>query len=330
MEFERRFAGLELRAEGRRLSGTVMRYGDISPSHRERFAPGSLRMAEAVHLDLLHDPERAVAWHPGGGLTLTNGNDALTMRAELPPIPAADRALAEIKAGRVGGLSVEFRARSERRENGVRVIEDALLAGIGLVQKPSYAGATVEARAKSGRTLRATIPSNENLQCECIAQGGDPSGCRAIVRLEREVMQPMADMIDRAFRDARAGVQGTDVLAVAKDYSNPVASARRGTLRATPSAQGLEIEADLPAGRVGDDLVAASETAGLIARPLLDYENPGTEFVDTAEGRIVTRAHLRAILIGATDSREGWPDARIAYDAERSTKAPTRRLRPWL
>ena len=62
-----------------------MRYGDVSPSHRERFALGSLRMADSVHLDLHHDPERAVAWHPGSGLVLANGRDALTMRVELPP-----------------------------------------------------------------------------------------------------------------------------------------------------------------------------------------------------------------------------------------------------
>ena len=109
MTAERRPAATELRVEGRKLSGVVMNYGEVSPSHRERFEPGSLRMAESVHLDLHHDIERAVAWHPGGGLTLDNGRDALTMRAELPPIPAADRALDEIRSGAVRGLSVEFR-----------------------------------------------------------------------------------------------------------------------------------------------------------------------------------------------------------------------------
>ena len=87
MTAERCPAATELRVEGRKLSGVVMNYGEVSPSHRERFEPGSLRMADAVHLDLFHDPERAVAWHPGGGLVLHNGRDALTMRAELPPIP---------------------------------------------------------------------------------------------------------------------------------------------------------------------------------------------------------------------------------------------------
>ena len=328
MEFERRTTGLELRAEGRRLSGTVMRYGDVSPTHRERFEPGSLRLAEAVHLDLFHDPERAVAFMPGGGLSLANGRDALTMRAELPPIPAAERALAEIRAGRVGGLSVEFRSLKDRREGNLRVIEQAELRGIGIVRSPSYGGSKVEARAKSGRTLRARVPFDRDLQCDCIAQGGGGAECAGVVRFQQNIAQPIADMIARAYEDAQAGIAGRDVLAVAKDYSNPIASARRGTLRATPGAQGLDIEADLPTGRVGDDVVAASETAGVIARPLIDYASDETEFTDTPGGpRVVSAFRPRAFLIGSTDSRAGWDDAKIDYDAERSAVVAPRRRR---
>ena len=138
MEFERRTAATEIRVTGRKLTGVVMRYGEVSPSHRERFDPGSLRMAEAVHLDLFHDPERVIAWHPGGGMKLSNGRDALTMLAELPPIPAADRALDEIRSGAVGGLSVEFRPVKETRDGEIRVIQEAVLSGVGLVHSPSY------------------------------------------------------------------------------------------------------------------------------------------------------------------------------------------------
>lgn len=152
MKTERRaIEGVELRVEGRRLSGIVMAYGDVSPSHRERFEPGSLRAAESVPLNLFHDAERAVAWHPGGGLELRSEADSLAMVAQLPPIPAADRALAEIRAGRIGGLSVEFRAVKERREAGLRVIEEATLSGIGIVRAPSYEASRVEARARRRR-----------------------------------------------------------------------------------------------------------------------------------------------------------------------------------
>ena len=145
---ERRAALGEIRVEGRTISGVVMRYGEVSPTHKERFAPGSLRMADAVHLDLFHDPERAVAWHPGGGLELSDRGEALELSAELPPIPAANRALDEIRTGKAAGLSVEFRALKESRVAGVRVIEEAELSGVGIVARPSYEGARVEARSR--------------------------------------------------------------------------------------------------------------------------------------------------------------------------------------
>ena len=149
---ERRAALCEIRVEGRRLTGVVMKYGEVSPSHRERFEPGSLRLAESVLLDLSHDRERAVAWHPGGGLELVDRGEALEMSAEVPPIPAGDRALEEIRTGKVTGLSVEFQAVKESRVGGVRVIEEALLTGVAIVARPSYEGARIEARArKHGR-----------------------------------------------------------------------------------------------------------------------------------------------------------------------------------
>ena len=100
-------------------------------AHKERFEPGSLRLADVIHLDLGHDRERVVAWRPDGGLELVDGDASLELTAELPPIPAADRALDEIRAGKVTGLSVEFQAgeASRKRQAGVRVIEEALLNG---------------------------------------------------------------------------------------------------------------------------------------------------------------------------------------------------------
>ena len=152
METERRAALGELRIEGRKLAGVVLRYGDISPTHRERFAPGSLRMAESVHLDLHHDPMRAVAWAPDGGLELRFEDDGVHLDATLPPLPAADLALDEVRSGRSTGLSLEFRCLKESREAGIRVIGEALIVGVGIVRAPSYAASRVEARARRRRT----------------------------------------------------------------------------------------------------------------------------------------------------------------------------------
>ena len=146
-EIERRSVGGEIRAEGRRLSGTVMRWNEISPSHRERFLAGSLRSDGAVPINLFHDPERAFAWSPGGGMVLSADDDALSLVVDdLPPLPAGDRALAEIRSGSASSLSIEFVAERETRVDGIRVVEAAVLTGIGLVQTPSYAGSQIEAR----------------------------------------------------------------------------------------------------------------------------------------------------------------------------------------
>ena len=143
---------VEARAEGRTIRGPVLVYGDISPSHRERFLPGSVVMAEAVPLNLRHDKLVAVAWSPGGGLNLEDDETSLRMTADLPPLPAADVALERIRAAAgTMGLSVEFKSLKERKEGGIRIIEKAELRGIGIIERPSYPRSRVEARGGQHR-----------------------------------------------------------------------------------------------------------------------------------------------------------------------------------
>ena len=318
MEFERRVSGIELRAEGRRLSGVVMRYGDISPSHRERFEPGALRLADSVHLDLHHDPERAVAWHPGGGLALANGRDVLTMRAELPPIPAADRALAEIKAGRVDGLSVEFRAVKERRDGDIRVIADAVLSGIAIVKAPSYGGSRVESRRRSGRTMTARIPAGRSVECRC-------SGAEC--KFAKMAKEGMEQAFDRAFKQFEH-----EVIAGFGSYDMPLASASSGTLRGRILGNGDgEVEIDLPDDTNGAATLAAHEAAGVIVRPHIDAAGA----VSTVEGetRVYQTMPIRAFLVSATDAREGWPAPELVATAGELAHASApreRRRRLWL
>ena len=316
MTAERRPGATELRVEGRRLSGTVMRYGEVSPSHQERFEPGSLRMAESVHLDLHHDIERAVAWHPGGGLTLENGRDALTMRAELPPIPAADRALDEIRSGAVGGLSVEFRPVKERRDADIRVIEDAVLTGIGIVRAPSYKQSGVEARRRSGRTLRASIPAGETLACECAKDS----------RWARVIEPAMDKMWKESFEEGTRAVVG----AYLENYQTPIASTARGTLRGRiRGVGGYEVDIDLPDSDAGRALLAAWDDSGLVVRPFIaDQEATLIEGV-----REITSGRLRAVIITSTDAREGWPNPELVTTPEELAHAGApraRRVPRWL
>ena len=135
-------AGLEFRVAGRTLTGTVLRYGTVSPSHRERFVPGAFGATPAAPLNLMHDATIQVL--AAGDFVLTDSERALELRAELP---ASSAALRLVQSGVLNGYSIEFHARGEHREAGIRVVERAELVGIGLVGAPSYPDATAEVRA---------------------------------------------------------------------------------------------------------------------------------------------------------------------------------------
>ena len=282
---------VELRAEGRRLSGTVLTYGDVSPSHRERFEPGSVNVPGPVVLNLRHRPREAVAWHPGGGLSLDVGDQGIIMTAELPPIPAADEALAEVRAGRLSGLSVEFFAEAERRESGLRVIERARLVGVGLVTSPSYEGSRVEARAG---VARGRIPYNVPLPCDC------HRGTCSTVNI-REI--DIADIVGGGKRD---------VLAVAGDYKRALGSVKRGSLVLTAAAAGMELtlssEAlETPAGR---EIVEQAEAVPIYARPIFDQDQ--SEVTERDGVAVYERMALKAVLFGPTDNagdgENAWPE----------------------
>ena len=156
---ERTIRPLELRAEGRRLEGTILKYGEISPSHRERFLPGafSLDPGTTRWLDYRHDRTRILAHTEGGGLILRDSPEALLLEAELPALPLSERALGEIASGALQGLSIEFHADAVRSRDGeIRVVEKANLAGIGLVASPSYPNFTGWRPGRQERFLPGT------------------------------------------------------------------------------------------------------------------------------------------------------------------------------
>ena len=282
----------------------------MSPSHRERFERGSLRLAEAVPLNLFHDAERAIAWHPGGGLELRQDADAMHLTATLPPIPAADRALALVRAGEATGLSLEFHSEAERRDGAIRVIEAARLSGVGLVRAPSYEASRVEARQRR-EFVRGGIRWNVSATCTCL-----DGSCN-------EVM----------FRPYAVGVvDGDDVLAHVGRATESIGSTRGGTLRLNATDDALEFSIDRAArdslaGRQLSDLARAK--VSVFGRPLLD--DAASEFTEEGNVRIYKRAKVKSILLkpisGGPELRKGWDPLEIFDEADPPTR---RRSRRWL
>ena len=308
-----RSAPLEVRATGRTLSGEAVRYGERATDRAERFEPGAFAPLGPLSLNLQHDPAIVLAT-TGDGLAVTDTPRALEVRAEL----REGAALTLLRRGALRGLSVEFRALSERRDGAVRVIERASLEGVGLVDTPSYGG-RLEVRRRSGFSLRASIPSGRQLRCEC---SGD-AACRFAIFMGDAV----AELMDNVFQTVER-----EVIAAFNSYDRPLASVSRGTLRrAGPTAVAI----DLPDDDAGRAVLAAHESAGVIVRPHLDMN--ASEYEQVGDTLHYSKAVPKAFIVSATDAREGWPppvvfdtppDVPDLPDVRSALTIPRRRL--WL
>ena len=305
-------AGLEFRVSGRTLSGVVLRYGDVSPEHRERFVPGAFAPVPDVPLNVQHDARMRVL--DPGAFILTDTERELRIRAELSPGSAA---LDLVRRGALNGYSVEFHARAERREAGVRIIEQAALVGIGLVDQPSYPDSLAEVRrgggggrgSRGGRlgTFRGSIPASKALQCQC-----GPKGCFSALFKQKALRGVVADE--------------DEILAVWGDYGKAVGSKKRRTVRFWEGEDGaLEYAVDIPntpAGRALKETLD-SRAVDVVGRPFINTD--ASDFTIRGTVAEYETVKVRALTVGSTDRNAGWPAGYLREDAD--DDMPTRRAR---
>ena len=309
-------APLEVRVAGRTLTGTAMIYGQRARDRAEVFEPGALVPVEPVTLNLQHDPERRIASTDDGTLRLDHTDKALTITTELR---AGSAELDLVRRGVLGGLSVEFHAMRETRSGGLRVLQRAAMPAIGLVDRGSYLTTVelrratqtlnLESRARMGRTMSAAIPTGQKLACECSGPG-----CR--------FAEMMAEGLQQAFDEAFA--EAADTVATWANYSQPLASVTRGTLRRTGPTT---VSIDLPDDDFGRAVIAANESAGVVVRPYLDPVDSVAEKID--ETMVYSKPKIRAFVVSATDAREGWPEPKITATPDIEGRA-ARRFSRWL
>ena len=303
-------AGAEFRVAGRTLSGTVLRYGDVSPEHRERFVPGAFAPVPAVSLNIQHDKRMQVL--DAGEFVLNDTPRALEIRAELP---ADSAALSLVKRGALNGFSIEFHARAERREAGVRVIERAALVGIGLVDQPSYPESTAEVRRRGGGggrgsrggrlgSFRGRIPKNKRLECRC-----SPGLCKSALF--------KSGSFDSLYDDDDV----RDVLAVVGDYQSAIGSRKRKTVRFWEGKNGdLEFAVDVPNTDRGKALMETFDVTDVYARPVIDVD--ASDVKVTGELAEYSKARVRALTIGPTDAAAGWTPLRLRESADDDKPEP--------
>ena len=130
------------------IVGVVINYNDTAEfsRFRERINRGAFANSlDDVILNIQHNRERPIARSPDT-LTLTDSNDALTIRADLTGTKDGEAALSMVQKGLLRGLSVEMQVIKEHwdSKSKLRTIHRAQLMGIGLVDRPAYSQSEVE------------------------------------------------------------------------------------------------------------------------------------------------------------------------------------------
>lgn len=156
---ERRFYPVQLRAadgDGPPVLEGVVPYGRQGTAPGgvpEVFRRGSLRAAEDVVLTLQHDRDKPLARTGGGGLELEDREDGMHVRATLPDTTLARDTVELVRGGVLRNLSPEFVPIRAEMKDGVRVVEEAELVGISVVDTGAYRDAAVAARGAGGQRL---------------------------------------------------------------------------------------------------------------------------------------------------------------------------------
>lgn len=314
-KIETRYAEFRAETEGRRLIGTIVKYGDTAKlpgGILERFEPGSF--GDVSKVDILlnshHDRARPLCRTGGAGLVLDDGPDALRMEATLPETRDADDTLTLVRAQVLRGLSVEFKALGERMDAMTRVIERAALRGLGVVDKPAYEASSVEARRRGPRKtwVKGGIKFGVESFCECL-----DGSCNKVN------FRPVA-------LEHLAAPDAPDVLAMIGRASEAVGSTKGGTLKFSLLEDRLAWELsdaarDTAAGGTLTDL--AESRISIYGRPIID--EAASRFTEAGDVRTFEYASVRALLLKpilSDQSREGW-DPIIIGD-------PPRRRYLWL
>ena len=128
------------------IKGKVVTYGEpalIGNQFEERFDSGCFGEITDVLVNIQHDRKRPVA-RQGNDLILDNSETSLLATIDLTGTENGKEARAMIEREILRGFSSEFVCNVDEWNGNQRVIKEAELCGIGIVDKPAYCGSTID------------------------------------------------------------------------------------------------------------------------------------------------------------------------------------------
>lgn len=157
------YRAFEVRAgDTRTLGGVVVPYGQASSIggvFNETFEAGSIRY-DSVLVNRQHDRSKPLA-RLGHGLVLENSETELRADIKLPDTVDGRDTYTLVKEGVLKGFSAEFRVKRDTWPDArTRIIHEAVLWGIGVVDDPGHTGAIIdEVRAR----LQDAVPKRHRV-----------------------------------------------------------------------------------------------------------------------------------------------------------------------
>ena len=134
-------------AEGKpRLTGILMAYGERARDRAEVFEVSSLKWDGPLILNRQHERKNPIL-----KFTPIESAGRVLIDVEVPSTVAGSDALAEVRSGLFGSLSIEFKSIKETFVGGLRKISEAILTGAALCDAGAYSSSVVEARELAAR-----------------------------------------------------------------------------------------------------------------------------------------------------------------------------------
>ena len=128
------------------IKGKVVCYSEtalIGGQFEERFESGCFGEISDVLVNIQHQRTKPVA-RQGEGLELVNSETILSASVDLDGTPNGEECRAMIDKKILRGFSSEFVCNVDEWNGNKRVIKEAELCGIGIVDKPAYCGSTID------------------------------------------------------------------------------------------------------------------------------------------------------------------------------------------
>lgn len=107
-------------------------------------------------------------------------------------------------------------------------------------------------------------------------------------------------------------VPGRNILAVSGEFSRPVASSQRGSLRMWKREKTIQLSIDVPDTLRGREIMDMLSVTPTIARPIIDTEL--STYTASGTTTIYSRVHVRGVLVGPSDAAGGWRPLYIKSD----------------